>query len=295
MAFKIVNRAGVSTTTTGTSTITLGSAIAAGTAINACKFQTLATAGLSNGDKVHYLILDANGDWEIGLGTYTSSGTTLSRTLLSSSTGSLLNLSGSAQVFVIASAETLARGGMQYFSASGTFTVPEGVYIIYAEVWGAGGGGGKCTSAIPGSGGGGGGYSSGYILVTPGQTITVTVGAAGTGSTGANAGSGGTTTFDALSATGGQGGGDDGAGAGGGGNGSGGTFSLAGRTGTQCPIDMQSGGGDAPRGGLGGLTGIGGGAAAGGSAPGGGGGGGSTNGASQNGAVGGAGGVLVKW
>ena len=96
----LVNRAKVATASTGTaSPITLGAAENG--------YQTFADAGVSNGDIVRYVIEDGTA-WEIGSGTFTASGTTLSRTLSESSTGSLLNLTGSAVVFVAATAADLA-------------------------------------------------------------------------------------------------------------------------------------------------------------------------------------------
>jgi hypothetical protein len=88
---KLFNLAEMTTATTGTGTVTLGSATSGRI--------TFAAAGAVNGDIVKYGIRDGTAS-EVGVGTYSSTGPTLTRTLRNSTTGSLLNLSGSAEVFI---------------------------------------------------------------------------------------------------------------------------------------------------------------------------------------------------
>ncbi len=102
----------------------------------------------------------------------------------------------------------------QVFTSSGTFTVPSGITAVKVTVAGGGGGGGSSRSPTcgvsQGGYGGGGGLAIKWITgLTPGGTVTVTVGAGGAGGTPNNAGStGGTSSFGAYcSATGGGGGG----------------------------------------------------------------------------------------
>lgn len=96
----LADLAWMTTATTGTGTITLGSAVSTAPA------QAFAS-GVNTGDWIQYTINDTGNAFEVGFGKYSSSGTTLTRNLISSSTGSLLSLSGSATVFVDAGAATL--------------------------------------------------------------------------------------------------------------------------------------------------------------------------------------------
>jgi hypothetical protein len=108
MAFVVKDRVKVSTTTTGTGTLTLGAAAAG--------FQDFSVIG--DGNNTYYTITDVTaGDWEVGIGIYTASGTTLSRdTVLSSSNSdNLVNFgAGSKDVFVAYPAERAVVGGMGY-------------------------------------------------------------------------------------------------------------------------------------------------------------------------------------
>lgn len=109
MALEFGNRIAVGTSTTGTGTVTLGSAVSDA-------FMTFAEGGITDGATVHYLITEGN-DFEIGTGTYTLSGTTLSRdtvtdSKISGTAGtSKMNLGGSAEVRVIADASDFGGGG----------------------------------------------------------------------------------------------------------------------------------------------------------------------------------------
>ena len=94
MALALKDRVKETTTTAGTGTVTLAGAAAG--------FQSFAAVG--DGNQTFYAIVDAaTGDWEVGVGTYTASGTTLSRTTVvsSSNAGSLVPFAaGTKDVFV---------------------------------------------------------------------------------------------------------------------------------------------------------------------------------------------------
>lgn len=94
MALVVKDRVKETTTTTGTGTLTLAGAETG--------FQSFAAIG--NANTTFYAIVQAaTGAWEVGIGTYTASGTTLSRdtVLASSNAGAAVNLAaGSKEVFV---------------------------------------------------------------------------------------------------------------------------------------------------------------------------------------------------
>lgn len=77
-------------------------------------FQSFAVVG--NGNTTYYSSFDATGNWEVGLGTYSTSGPTLTRTTIysSSNSGSAVTFSGTVNVFV-----TYPAGIAVYEDASG--------------------------------------------------------------------------------------------------------------------------------------------------------------------------------
>ena len=122
MALVIADRVRETTTTTGTGTITLGGAVT--------NFETF-TANLSNSDTTYYSIVDnTNGAFEVGLGTFTASGTTLARTTIiaSSNSNSTVNFgSGRKDVFItIPASKMIVKDTNGNVSIDGDVTVADG-------------------------------------------------------------------------------------------------------------------------------------------------------------------------
>ncbi|MDE2239308.1 MAG: hypothetical protein KGJ73_05180 [Rhodospirillales bacterium] len=190
---------------------------------------------------------------------------------------------------------------MQVFTSSGNFVVPNGVTAVRVKVVGGGGSGGY-HNTMPSGGGGAGAQSIGVVSgLTPGQVISVTVGAGGAVPGGyANGNNGGASSFGSYMTAGGGVGGNGGTAAnfanagGSGGTAYGGQLNISGSVGTDSIVVACRGGdGGGPgngRGASGPLPGI---AAA--SCGGGGGGGGCSSGSSPAGSPGGsgAGGVVI--
>jgi hypothetical protein len=113
MALVVKDRVKVTSTTTGTGTFTLGSAVLG--------FQNFSVIG--DGNTTYYTITGVgSSEFEVGIGTFTLSGTTLSRdTILeSSNSGSAVNFSaGDKEVFVTYPAERAV-----YTDAAGTAITP---------------------------------------------------------------------------------------------------------------------------------------------------------------------------
>ena len=108
MSVALFDLTGVATGTTVTGSITLGSALPG--------HSLFADAGVSDGDEVRYLLKDGS-NRELGTGTYTASGTVLSRdtvhaSIISGVRGTTkLTLSGAAEVYLVASSGDFGGGG----------------------------------------------------------------------------------------------------------------------------------------------------------------------------------------
>lgn len=96
MALVLADRVQETTATTGTGTITLAGAVSG--------YQSFAAIG--NGNTTYYTITSGT-DWEVGIGTYSTTGPTLARTtiLSSSASGAAITLAGTSTVFATYPAE----------------------------------------------------------------------------------------------------------------------------------------------------------------------------------------------
>jgi len=116
MAFVIADRVKETTTTTGTGAYTLAGAVSG--------FETFASVG--DGNTTYYCCSDGT-DFEVGVGTYTASGTTLARTtiLQSSNSDAAVNwTAGTRTIFVTMPAEKIGfldpDGASDRFDVAGT-------------------------------------------------------------------------------------------------------------------------------------------------------------------------------
>ena len=153
MALVVKDRVQETSTTTGTGTFTLAGAVSG--------FQSFSAIG--NGNTTYYAIVGGT-EWEVGIGTYTSSGTTLSRdTVLASSTGSKVSFSaGTKNVFVTyPAAEAVYQDSLNTAYAP-QFAASNGIYINNKTI--------GTSYTIPS------GYSAmsaGAITISSGVTVTV--------------------------------------------------------------------------------------------------------------------------
>lgn len=213
--------------------------------------------------------------------------------------GSGISVSASTGGVTITNTQTspYVGGRGQTFTSNGTFTIPSNITAIKVTCVGGGGGGagGDASDGRGGSGGGGGGAAIKFLTgLTPGNTLSVTIGSGGGGGGGdfggGTGGTGGTTsvssgtqTIATISGLGGVGGTGFGGLGGSGGASSGGDINSYGTAGTKP--DDGTGGGSIFGGGGNGNSAVG--------RVGGGGGGAAVS--NNAGGAGGAGIVLIEW
>ena len=124
-------------------------------------FQSFAVVGNTN--TTYYAATDTSGNWEVGIGTYSTSGPTLTRTtiLSSSNSGSAVTFSGTVNVFVTYPSERSVN-----VDASGSAVVNTGgIYVNSKTV--------SASYTIPS---GSSAMSAGPITVASGQSVTISSG-----------------------------------------------------------------------------------------------------------------------
>jgi hypothetical protein len=159
MALVVADRVKETTTTAGTGTVTL---LGASTG-----YQSFAAIG--NGNETYYTIAgQTTSEWEVGIGTYTSSGTTLSRTtvLASSNSGNLVSFSaGTKDVFVTYPAGRSVYDDLELTAAAAQLQATNGIVVNSATV--------TANYTIPS---GSNAMSAGPVTISSGITVTVSSG-----------------------------------------------------------------------------------------------------------------------
>ena len=121
MALVVKDRIKETSNTSGTGTLTLTGAVSG--------FRTFADIGNTN--TTYYCIVDGN-NWEVGIGTYTASGTTLSRdTVYQTSAGNTTKITctGNQEVFC-----TQVAGKAVFLNASGDLVIDGVTSVSYTHL-----------------------------------------------------------------------------------------------------------------------------------------------------------------
>jgi hypothetical protein len=125
MAIAVYDRVQETTSTTGTGSVTLLGAVTG--------YQTFAVVG--NGGQTYYCIADQGGaNWEVGIGTYSTTGPSLARTtvLASSNSGSLVSFTaGTKTVFITYPAERNVTTDSLYTPSQFNGTFVDGIVADY--------------------------------------------------------------------------------------------------------------------------------------------------------------------
>jgi hypothetical protein len=106
MAFVLADRVQQTGTANTTVSFTLSATVTG--------YQSFAVIG--NNNTTYYAATDASGNWEVGIGTYSTTGPTLTRAsiLSSSNSGSAVTFSGAVTVFVTYPSESISTVGNAY-------------------------------------------------------------------------------------------------------------------------------------------------------------------------------------
>lgn len=161
MPLVVKDRIKETSSTAGTGTLTLAGA--------ATGFRSFADIG--NGNTTYYAIVDATaGTWEVGIGTYTASGTTLARnTVLSNSLGTVAKISFAAnikEVFVTYPSSKAVYGDASDIAYEASFAASNGIFLNANTI--------AISLTLPTNYNG---LSSGNVTLNTGITVTVPTGA----------------------------------------------------------------------------------------------------------------------